>query len=451
MSEREYFPVRGVIEGFYGNPWSHADRLDMITFMEKHGFNTYFYSPKDDPYLREHWQEPHPPEQLRQIEQLIGHAQSLGLAFYYCLSPGLSMEYSSNSNLLKLLEKYRKMYHTGVRHFGLLFDDIPMTLLYDRDREQFSDLAEAHASVSKRVWEHLRDWSDECRLVVCPTQYHGLGREPYITYLGKHLPVEIELFWTGRFVCSPHLTEGDAQRFWQSTGHRPLYWDNYPVNDLAMANELHIGPLLHRDAGLYRFSAGYVANAMEFVESCKIPLITIADYLRDPEHYDPFASWQKAIAEVAGTTDSKYFLAFADNVQSSFLNDQESRHLMTTLQHLRFHLQHGNPATAVSQLKELFSEMERNATYLLNRMKNRRLAAEVKGWVEKYFHWAKVGQSAAALIDEGSRGRTAQAVFHLIRMKQWLKRAERLPQKVCGNVMKMFTHVILQEVEKRRV
>jgi hyaluronoglucosaminidase len=448
LKSQEHFSIRGVIEGFYGTPWTHAERMDMIAFLKRHGFNAYMYSPKNDPYLRERWQDPHPQEALDRLTELIRQAE--GLRFTYCLSPGLSMEYANDDHVHRLMEKYVSMYERGVRHFGLLFDDIPLQLMHAEDRERFEHLAEAHTVTTLKVWETMSGWKDPVTLVVCPTLYNGTGNEPYITYLGRHLPPEIHLFWTGRFVCSPFLTEADAVRFCEHTGRRPLIWDNYPVNDLAMADELHIGPLLHRDPQLYRHAEGYVANAMEYAESSKIPLITIADYLRDPEGYDPVLSWQKAVEEVAGAGDSSCFLRFADNVKSSFLNELESPQLLEAFQEFRFHFLHGNQRMAIDRLKGLFVEMEQTASYLLEQMKNRKLAREVKGWLKKYWHWAKVGQSAAALIEEGARGRTAQAAYHLIRLKQWLKRTERMPQKVCGNVMRLFVDAVLQGVKKTR-
>lgn len=45
--------TRGSIEGFYGNPWSHQDRLNQIEFYGKSKLNTYIYAPKDDVYHRE--------------------------------------------------------------------------------------------------------------------------------------------------------------------------------------------------------------------------------------------------------------------------------------------------------------------------------------------------------------------------------------------------------------
>ncbi|MGD8188772.1 protein O-GlcNAcase [Brevibacillus ginsengisoli] len=450
LNESPVFRLRGVIEGFYGKPWTMEERLEMMTFIHRHGYNTYFYAPKDDPYLRDRWQEDHPTRQFELLQQLIRHATQLGLDFTYCISPGLSMKYSSEEHFNKLLHKYRRVFDEGVRQFSILYDDIPSTLLHAEDRQSFQDLADAHVQVTLALWKHLQDWSEETRLIVCPTQYFGMGGEPYIQYLGQNLPPEIPIFWTGRFICSPFLTEHDAQRFEAYTGHPPLYWDNYPVNDLLMADELHIGPLLHRDPHLNRHACGYVANAMELSESSKIPLITIADYLRDPEHYDPEESWSRAIREVVGASDAEAFQRFADNVRGSFLNDQESPQLLEAFHEFRFRYLHHDQEAAVSRLMRTFREMEQTASYLLHRMSNKKLASEVKSWLNKYWHWAKVGQAAVSLIDQGRKGKLIRAAYQLVRLKLWLKRTEKIPRKVCGNVVKLFTDIVLQEVQKQR-
>jgi hyaluronoglucosaminidase len=445
----EPFAIRGVIEGFYGPPWSLEERLDMVSFLGRHHFTSYFLAPKDDPFLRERWMDPHPPEQLQELEQLQRHAVREGIAFFYCLSPGLSMQYSSEEHFQRLKAKYRSMFDLGVRHFGLLFDDIPMQLMHVEDVSSFPTLADAHAEVTLRLWQNLQAWSPETRLVVCPALYNGTGNEPYIVRLGQRLPQEILLFWTGRLVCSPYLTERDAAHFQEMTGHRALYWDNYPVNDLGMRNELHIGPLLHRDPGLFRHASGYVANAMELAESSKIPLITAAHYLRDPLGYQPEEAWRKAMEEVAGP-DAPILHAFADNVRSSFLHDVESPALTEELHRFRFHYLYGDKQQAIMELEQFFRQMEKGAQHLLHGMANRKLAREIRPWVLKYWHWAKVGRAAVKLIEENSRGRKARTVVQYVSLRKWLKRTERLPQKVCGPVMKLFVDAILREGQKSR-
>ena len=62
---------RGVIEGFYGNPWSHTDRLRQFEFYGQNKLNTYVYGPKDDPYHRARWRVPYPEKEASQLKELI--------------------------------------------------------------------------------------------------------------------------------------------------------------------------------------------------------------------------------------------------------------------------------------------------------------------------------------------------------------------------------------------
>ena len=57
-------PELGIIEGFFGRPWSWAERADAVRFLRPHGFSFYLYAPKADPYLRRRWQEPHPAAEM---------------------------------------------------------------------------------------------------------------------------------------------------------------------------------------------------------------------------------------------------------------------------------------------------------------------------------------------------------------------------------------------------
>ena len=44
--------LRGIVEGFYGTPWTFEDRADLIRFSYHNNLNSYIYAPKDDPYHR---------------------------------------------------------------------------------------------------------------------------------------------------------------------------------------------------------------------------------------------------------------------------------------------------------------------------------------------------------------------------------------------------------------
>ncbi|MFQ5541227.1 MAG: beta-N-acetylglucosaminidase domain-containing protein, partial [Candidatus Binatia bacterium] len=55
MASSLTFQRRGIVEGFFGPPWSMSHRSSLFEFGAKRGMNTYLYAPKDDPYHREHW------------------------------------------------------------------------------------------------------------------------------------------------------------------------------------------------------------------------------------------------------------------------------------------------------------------------------------------------------------------------------------------------------------
>ena len=61
-------PLRGIVEGFYGTPWSFEDRADLINFCGKNNLNAYIYAPKDDPYHRDQWRKPYPEDKIKDLK-----------------------------------------------------------------------------------------------------------------------------------------------------------------------------------------------------------------------------------------------------------------------------------------------------------------------------------------------------------------------------------------------
>jgi hypothetical protein len=51
--------LSGVIEGFYGKPWTPAERIELFGSMARWGLNTHFYAPKDHLHHRALWREPY--------------------------------------------------------------------------------------------------------------------------------------------------------------------------------------------------------------------------------------------------------------------------------------------------------------------------------------------------------------------------------------------------------
>ncbi len=289
------FPVRGVVEGFYGKPWSHAQKLKGIEFFADYNMNTYFLAPKDDPLQRFNWRSPFTPEYLDTTQELIERGKIHGIDFVLCVSPGLSVEYSNEADVDAVVHRFKQLTDLGSTHFGMLWDDIAWEMQHDSDNAKFASTAAAHAHFTNRVWEKLITYNQKARLTVCPMSYSGRGNEPYLVDLGRELNSRINLMWTGRSICSEYLDIADAVVFERNALRPALYWDNFPVNDGGLQVNLHIGPVRGREKGLHRYSSGLLSNPMLQFEASLIPISTIGEYLWNSEKYNPEESWERAL------------------------------------------------------------------------------------------------------------------------------------------------------------
>jgi len=429
------FAIRGVIEGFYGRPWTHQQRLSLIDFLAQRGMNTFVYSPKDDPLVRQDWRMPYDGQALERLTELVDRCQSAGMEFTWSISPGLSIRYSDADDVEALNAKLRSVAALGVTHVGLLLDDIPAQLQHAQDRAAFSDLAQAHVALVGAVFAAL---PSSTSLIVCPMVYWGTGTEPYLTTLGQGIDRSIDLFWCGRAICSATLDLADAETFARSAARPPTYWDNYPVNDVAMGYELHIGPYRGRDPRLWQASRGIVANGMELFEASRIPFATIADYLRDPEAYDPEASWQRAMRDVVGEADLPAFTIFADNVRSSCLAADDAPIVEGTLSTALFELDYGDAAAAAADLGALADRLLGAAAHLLRGpVTNRQLMDEIRPWLMAFEIGAEAIRVMADLAAAGRLDRDGPN-----ELAPFLIRLRRARVRVFGDALEMTLSVL---------
>ena len=87
MTKDEF--LGGVVEGFYGQPWSHAQRLDLFSNMVEWGLNTYFYSPKDDLKHRALWRTPYTQPELTRMSELVDACQEKNASLPVWIEPWL--------------------------------------------------------------------------------------------------------------------------------------------------------------------------------------------------------------------------------------------------------------------------------------------------------------------------------------------------------------------------
>ena len=381
LADYPLFETRGYIEGFYGKMWSFEKRVSVMKLMAKKGMNTYFYAPKDDAYHREKWREIYPEDELNLLKKLLREAEENYLSFNWCIGPGLSYRYTSDEDFNLLIDKIKSVYNIGVRGFGLLLDDIPWEFQYPEDAEKYDGIVDAHIELISRTYKALKSFDSSIRLTVCPTQYSGDENGYYISKFGKGIPSDVRMFWTGEEICSRVLTVRESQELLRSTDHKPLFWDNYPVNDCEMFQEMHLGAIIGRDRDLYKACDGLISNVMEYAECSKIPLMTIADYLWNPVSYNPQNSLEAAHKELLGEK-AELFKYFADHLGVSCLSKYSSALMSDTLSHINFLFSKGERSGAL----EYFAEYNRNMRDCLLMLEDESfpLFAELKKWVKKF-------------------------------------------------------------------
>ena len=147
--------LSGVIEGFYGKPWTPAERTELFGWMARWGLNTYFYAPKDDLHHRALWREPYGAADAGELAHLVQACRQRNIRFVYALSPGLDIRYRDEAELDRLYARFEQMLAMGCEHFSLLFDDIPARL-EPQDIARGGSLASAQCHVANAVFTWIR-------------------------------------------------------------------------------------------------------------------------------------------------------------------------------------------------------------------------------------------------------------------------------------------------------
>ncbi|KAM4611454.1 protein O-GlcNAcase [Polymixia lowei] len=280
MEERSQF-LCGVVEGFYGRPWSMDQRKVLFQWMQCWGLNTYLYGPKDDLKHRLLWREVYSPDEEGQLRTLIVEAQSRGLTFVYALSPGQDIVFSSPCDLTLLKRKLRQVSDLGCQAFAILFDDIDHSMC-QADSEAFSSFAHAQVTVANEIYRFL---GEPPVFLFCPTEYCGslcspsVSKSPYLQTLGEDLLSNISVIWTGSKVISRKLSVDCLAEVESVLQRPPLIWDNLHANDYD-SRRLFLGPFKGREPQLHNHLRGLLLNPNCEFEANYIPLHTLGTWYR---------------------------------------------------------------------------------------------------------------------------------------------------------------------------
>ncbi len=287
----------GIIEGYYGRPWSWQARAETMAFLAPHGYRFFLYAPKADPFLRRRWREPYPAVALDQLKAFSRACAAHGVAFGVGLSPFEIYRSFDTAAKADLARKLAELDEAGVERLAILFDDM---------RGDLPGLARDQIAILHWIAERTK----ASKVILCPTYYSddpvldrvfGARPEAYLEDLGVGLDAAIDLFWTGEEVCSRQYGLGHLDRVADTLRRKPLIWDNYPVNDgPLMSQSLHLRAFTGRPAGMAGRIAGHAVNPANQPILSRVPAVTLAQSYDEGDAYEYGPAFRRAARGVLG-------------------------------------------------------------------------------------------------------------------------------------------------------
>ena len=288
----------GLIEGFFGRPWSWEERREAVRFLAPHGYSFYLYAPKADAFLRRRWKEPHPEAELTEMARFAADCRAAGVRFGIGLTPFELHLHPDSDWRAALAGKLAALAEAGPDDLAILFDDM---------RGDAPDLAERQAAI---VDFAAGAAAGVDRILCCPSYYSddpildsAFGARPpgYLEDLGRLLDPAVRIMWTGEEVCAREISPGHLARVAEAIGRKPFLWDNYPVNDGArMSQHLHLRAFIGRPASIGPHLAAHGINLASQPVLSRIPALTLAESYRLGEAYEYGAAFDRAAKAVLG-------------------------------------------------------------------------------------------------------------------------------------------------------
>lgn len=392
---------RGYIEGFYGYPWTHAERMSLMEDTAKYKMNTYIYAPKDDPYHRADWKELYPDDKAQEIAELAQAGHDNNFNFCWTIHPGATLQFN-DTDFQALIRKYEQLYDLGVRQFGVLFDDT----------NDWTNGAAQVEFINRIDDEFVKEKGDVRPLIVVAARYNSAWG-PSVSYFRPYmadLHSDIQIMWTGAATMSNISREVyEWPKTWTGVDRDLAVWWNYPVNDYC-DGRLLMAPLHNLSTDLDNVT-GFFANPMQQADASKVALFSIADYTWNTDDFDYESSWERSIEElVPDAADA--FKRFAEDV--TFLSDDggtsgpflynESWNSVELIDALNTAIAEGTDITAPAQaMLDKFIQIQADAAALAE-IANANLREEINEHREAYASLGAAGENAVRALLAAEEG-----------------------------------------------
>ena len=315
---------RGIVEGYYGYPYSVEVKKDLMRFMMRHKMNTYLYGAKSDPYHSQYWKDAYPTTVTQEqegngwlsqdmVRDIAATSSATKVNFIWAIHPGNDFIYSSTV-INDIMGKFDKMHELGVRQFAVFVDDVGVPSS-DADLQKNADnLTALQRALEEKYNQPGAVATDTVKpLHFVPQIYctaFASSTDQYNRFFQAlaTTPKYISIYTTGYGVWSvPNSNDLATPK--AQLGRDVAWWWNYPCNDNAdaqifpmdMYTNFYDMPQVNGQAKLPSQlvgGIGIVSNPMQQGEVAKTPIFSVADYAWNNSGFDNKASWQASFQAV---------------------------------------------------------------------------------------------------------------------------------------------------------
>lgn len=356
---------RGLVEGYYGYPYTVTVKKDLMRFMMRYKMNTYMYGAKSDPYHSQYWKNAYPTtltaEQEKNgwlsqdmIRDLTAVSAETKVNFIWAIHPG--NDFTGSSTIINnIMNKYDMMYNLGVRQFAVFVDDVSVPGDAATHKLNATRLADLQKAIEKKYNAQGTAPADTVRpLHFVPQVYasafvDAATRKSFFNALAA-VPDYITIYTTGWGVWSvPNSSDLNVVK--EDLGRNVAWWWNYPCNDNADGqlypmdtySNFHDMPAVDGNARLpkkLQNGVGIVCNPMQEGEVSKSSLFSVANYSWNNEDFDNAESWEASFKAILANGE----MAAAYRVLCPYLRYNDPEELGTLIATYKSSLKNGTPA-----------------------------------------------------------------------------------------------------------
>ena len=310
---------RGLVEGYYGYPYSLSVKKSLMRFMMRLKMNTYMYGAKSDLYHSAKWEEPYPKTLTKtdieygrmsqdMVKDLSKNSQATKVNFIWAIHPG--NDFVGQPNVVtRIMKKFSSMYDLGVRQFAIFVDDVDVPTSEADCKTNAEHLTAVQKAIDAK-WNKAGS-APEARV----RPLHFVPQVYTLSWVGEAdrkrffkalsaVPSDITIYTTGWGVWTVPNSR-DLATMHTELGRPVAWWWNYPCNDNAdeqiYTSDMYTNFMEMRavdnNARLQKElknGLGVVSNPMQQGMVSRIALFSVADYAWNNAKFDNMTSWKKA-------------------------------------------------------------------------------------------------------------------------------------------------------------